>query len=175
MARTQRPGWGRTAADGQDARPDFDLGKPRYKLRERTTAGGVERWVETWIFCPQCLARKEDGDLRGGYLYTFVDVPTRATPSGIYRRRKNLVPCFCKLGQHRKDHWDAKIGQVADASNYPPHELLGPAVAEAARDPEKDYAEILGPFGTPEDTQQPELRDVETPETPEPEQDELPL
>ena len=172
MPKHDRPGWGKTAAGGQQARPPLDLGKPRYKLRERTSTDGRERWVETWIFCPRCLARKENGELLGGYLYTFVDVPTKATPSGMYRRRKTLVPCFCKLGQHRKDRWDAKAGQVADAGDYPPDALIGPATAEAAHDPEKEFTEIIGPLGRPDDAQQTELAEEPAPES---DQEDLPL
>lgn len=144
--------FGRTTARGQRQRPRLDLGRPRWLLREQQPDGSTR---ETWIWCDRCLARKagdgERGDLvagwRGGRLYTFRDLPG-ATAGTIYRRRAELVPCTCRLGEIVRQRAQRHLRRrLPDASFFPPEQLLGPPVAELARNPKDRTVEIVGPLG----------------------------
>ena len=134
------------------ARTRLDLGKPRWLLRTL----GHDGWEETWIWCDRCLARKAplaSGNLvpgwRGGFLHTFRDLPS-ADGKG-YRRRCDLVACDCALGDRIREAWSKHLRrELPEACRFRPEQLLGPPLAQAARDPKNTSTEIVGPFGEPD-------------------------
>ena len=126
-----------------------DHGSPGWRLVEH--ADGRE--VETWIYCPICLAQKDgwhkgDGTAR----YTGGTIPVRwDTPYGY--RASGLAACTCFVGERFKARWEKQGMRIRDYTRYPPEDRTMPA----------EYYEIRTASGAPYSmpTIQPEAKRID--------------